>query len=119
MEKEFKIPKTTVAGGATGEVLASMKVPVGQMIRVTIAAKAYDATAGDSSLYEVTAAVKNVAGTAALVGGSPSIVSFKDGADALTVGVATDTFTVLADATANDTVFEGMFSIARFSIVPV
>ena len=116
--KSFKIPKTTVAGGATGSILADMKVPTGQIVRVVIVAKAHDATAGHSSIYEITAAVKNVAGTAALVG-SPSIVSFKDGADTLTVGASTDTFTVSADATANNTVFEGMFSIERFSIVPV
>lgn len=57
--KEYKIPKTTLAGGAGATTLASKAIAFGQSIVAKLKVRAKDAVAGHNAYYEVFAVVKN------------------------------------------------------------
>lgn len=110
----------TVAGGAGATVICSVAIPLGHILLGVLTAKAYDATAGESAVYEKRFAAKNVAGTSALVGSVASILALEDDATWEATVAVDDTddevdVTVTPDAT-NDTIFD---AVVEWELLPL
>jgi hypothetical protein len=102
MPKEYLLPihlsdkvagftgSVTLAGGAAATVIFRTAVEYGTFKRVKIRVKAYDAVANDHAYYEITGAIRNVAGTVTLVG-TQSLIALESDASWVLVIAANNT----------------------------
>jgi len=102
--------KTVTANAGATSIMSLFKVPLGvtMLVEATIFAKG--ATGSERAVYKLVGAIKNIAGTTALVG-TVSVTAFEDDAAWAATFVANDTKDTIdlqvTPDTATDTVFWG------------